>query len=86
MKDLYIKTIANKLSVREWQVENCATLFADGATIPFISRYRKERTGGLDEVLIAEIRHWLDVYEEMDRRKESILSTTTALGRLSYQR
>ena len=83
MKDLYIKTIADKLSVKEWQVENCAVLFADGATIPFISRYRKERTGGLDEVLIAEIRHWLDVYTEMDRRKETILTTISEAGKLT---
>ena len=65
MNQIYIKSIAQRLQVKEWQVENCISLFADGATIPFISRYRKERTGGLDEVAIAEIRHWSDVYTQL---------------------
>ncbi len=85
MKDLYIKTIAKKLSVREWQVENCAKLFEDGATIPFISRYRKEKTGGLNDVAVAEIRHWTDVYTEMEKRKESILSTIRDAGKLTEE-
>ena len=83
MKDLYIRTIAGKLSVREWQVENCIRLFDDGATIPFISRYRKERSGGLDEVAVAEIRHWRDVFCEMEKRKESILATIEEAGKLT---
>ena len=49
MKSIYIDFIAEKLLVKDWQVENCATLFEEGCTIPFISRYRKERTGGLDD-------------------------------------
>jgi uncharacterized protein len=44
MDQIYIKSIAQRLQVKEWQVENCVSLFEDGATIPFISRYRKERT------------------------------------------
>ena len=83
MKDLYIRTIAEKLSVRDWQVENCVRLFEDGATIPFISRYRKERTGGLDEVAVAEIRHWSDVFADMEKRKESILATIAEAGKLT---
>ena len=85
MKDLYIKTIAVRLSVRDWQVENCAKLFEDGATIPFISRYRKEKTGGLDDVAVAEIRHWIDVYAEMEKRKESILATIRDAGKLTEE-
>ena len=42
MKEIYIKAIAEKIGVRDWQVENCAKLFEEGATIPFVSRYRKE--------------------------------------------
>ena len=83
MKELYVKTIAARLSVREWQVENCVRLIEDGATIPFISRYRKERTGGLDEVAVAEIRHWTDVFTELDKRKESVLSTISEAGKLT---
>ena len=83
MNQIYIKAIAAKLQVKEWQVENCVTLFDDGATIPFISRYRKERTGGLDEVAIAEIRHWTDVYSEMEKRKSTVLETIEQAGALT---
>ena len=44
MKEIYIKHIAARLELKAWQVENCVEMFADGDTIPFISRYRKEKT------------------------------------------
>ena len=75
MKELYIKHIAKLLSIQPWQVENCVELFQDGCTIPFISRYRKERTGGLTDVEVAEVKHWADVFAEMEKRKASILKT-----------
>lgn len=83
MKDIYVRYIAQRLEVKEWQVENCVGLFDEGATIPFISRYRKERTGGLDEVAVAEIRHWNDVFAEMDKRKETVLETISQAGALT---
>ena len=83
MKQIYIKNIAYRVDVREWQVENCINLFSEGATIPFVSRYRKERTGGLDEVAVAEIKHWNDVFAEMDKRKETILETISQAGVLT---
>lgn len=83
MKQIYIKNIARRVDVREWQVENCINLFSEGATIPFISRYRKERTGGLDEVAVAEIKHWNDVFAEMDKRKDTILETISQAGALT---
>ena len=83
MKAIYIKAIAERLQVKEWQVENCVGLFEEGATIPFISRYRKERTGGLDEVAIAEVRHWADVFAEMEKRKETVLETIGQAGALT---
>ena len=83
MKNIYIKFIARRLEVKEWQVENCAALFDEGATIPFISRYRKEKTGGLDEVAVAEIRHWNDVFVEMEKRKQTILETISQAGALT---
>ena len=64
-------------------MENCAGLFEEGATIPFISRYRKERTGGLDEVAVAEIRHWTDVFVEMEKRKATIIDTIGQAGALT---
>ena len=83
MEKIYISYIAKRLQVKDWQVENCVSLFDDGATIPFISRYRKERTGGLDEVAVAEIRHWADVFSEMEKRKATIMQTIEAAGALT---
>ena len=83
MKELYIKHIASLLSVQDWQVENCAQMFEDGDTIPFISRYRKERTGGLDDASVAEIKHWVDVFAEMEKRKSTILETIEGQGKLT---
>ena len=85
MKQIYIKNIAHRVDVREWQVENCIDLITEGATIPFISRYRKERTGGLDEVAVAEIKHWSDVFAEMEKRKETILETISQAGALTAE-
>ena len=83
MKKIYVDRIAERLGVREWQVENCVKLFEEGATIPFISRYRKERTGGLDEVAVAEVRHWTDVFVEMEKRKATVLENIEAAGALT---
>ena len=85
MKDIYIRSIAGHTGVRDWQVENCVKLLDEGATIPFISRYRKERTGGLDEVAVAEIRHWHDVFVEMDKRKSTIIDTIESSGALTAE-
>ena len=71
------------MSVKDWQVENCASLFDEGDTIPFICRYRKERTGGLDDAEVAEVRHWYDVFAEMEKRKATILETISSQGKLT---
>ena len=83
MKELYIKHISALLGIKNWQVENCIELFAEGCTIPFISRYRKERTGGLSDVEVGEVKHWADVFEEMEKRKTSILGTIEEQGKLT---
>ena len=83
MKELYIQEIARKMGVKNWQVENCVGLFEEGGTIPFISRYRKEKTGGLDDAAVAEIKHWNDVFTEMEKRKKGILSTIEEQGKLT---
>lgn len=83
MKQIYVDYIAGLLGVKDWQVENCATLFEEGCTIPFISRYRKERTGGLDDEQVANIRHWTDVFVEMEKRKASILATIESQQKLT---
>lgn len=83
MKAIYVKYISEYLQVKDWQVENCAALFEEGCTIPFISRYRKERTGGLDDEQVAGIRHWTDVFAEMEKRKASILATIASQEKLT---
>jgi protein Tex len=83
MKELYINHIAELLELKSWQVENCVEMFADGDTIPFISRYRKERTGGMDDAQVAEVRHWADVYDEMEKRKDTIIKTIGEAGALT---
>ncbi|MCQ2177366.1 MAG: RNA-binding transcriptional accessory protein [Bacteroidales bacterium] len=83
MKDIYISRIAEMLSLKVWQVENCSDMFAEGNTIPFISRYRKEKTGGMDDSQVAEVKHWLEVFEALDKRKETVLATIAEAGALT---
>ena len=83
MKNIYIDYIARTLSVKDWQVENSVQLFEEGNTIPFISRYRKEKTGGLDDMAVAQIKHWNDVFTDMEKRKDGILSTIAEQGKLT---
>ena len=83
MKERYIQHVAHLLGIQNWQVENCVELFGEGCTIPFISRYRKERTGGLTDVEVGEVKHWADVFEEMEKRKTSILGTIQEQGKLT---
>lgn len=81
--ELFNKMIATALKVSVHQVDNTLSLLAGGATIPFISRYRKEATGGLDEVQIGEIKDRNDKLRELAKRKETILSTIEEQGKLT---
>ncbi len=63
------------MSIAAWQVEHCVQLFDEGATIPFISRYRKERTGALNEVQVSEIKHYYTRFIELDKRKAAIIKS-----------
>ena len=83
MNKLYIDYISDTLSVAGWQIEHTVELLKEGATVPFISRYRKERTGGLDEVQVAEIKHHFSRFEELDKRKETILNSIEEQGALT---
>ena len=71
--DKHIEFIAKKLGLHEWQVENTIRLLDDGATIPFISRYRKEMTGSLDEVQLMHIKDEFERLKELDKRRDSII-------------
>lgn len=75
MNDRYAQIIADKLGIREIQVRNTAFLFSQGATVPFISRYRKEQTGTLNEVQVSHIQQEIKKYEELDKRRESIIES-----------
>lgn len=75
--------ISSALNIKEHQVEKTVDLLTSGATIPFISRYRKEATGGLDEVQIASIKEQYDKFIELQKRKETILKTIEEQDKLS---
>lgn len=75
MKNKIIEIIAQKLGVKEVQVSNTINLFDEGATVPFISRYRKERTGSLDEVQVLQIKELNEKFTELEKRKETVLKT-----------
>ena len=79
----FTKIIAERLSLHIDAVENTLKLLDEGCTIPFISRYRKERTGGLDEVQIAQIANLNDKLKETAKRKETIISTISEQGKLT---
>ena len=81
--EIFSKMIASALHIAVRQVENTLSLLNGGATIPFISRYRKEATGGLDEVQIGEIKERYDKLCDMAKRKETILKTIEEQGKLS---
>lgn len=83
MNDLFPHLIATSLGLTDKQVRQTLALLDDGATIPFISRYRKEATGGLDEVQIESIRDRYEKLKETERRKETILTTIEAQGKLT---
>lgn len=82
MTDHY-KKIAAEFSIAEKQVTATVQLLDEGATVPFISRYRKEMTGSLDEVQVAGIRDRVQQLRELDKRREAILSSLTDMGKLT---
>ena len=71
----YAPAISAALNIKEWQVANTLSLLEEGATIPFISRYRKERTGNLDETSITDIKEHKDKLAELDKRRATIIKT-----------
>ncbi len=83
MEERYFQKIAQALQVRVPQIKATAELLAEGATIPFISRYRKEATGSLDEVVITEIRDRLTQLRDLDQRREVILKSLQDQGKLT---
>ena len=82
-KNIFARLIAQQLNLQERAIDNTLALLDEGCTIPFISRYRKERTGGLDEVQIAAISTQYERFKEIQKRKETVLKTIADLDKLT---
>ena len=83
MESKYIKRIAQQLNLALKQINNVQQLHAEGATIPFMARYRKEVTGNLDEVVIANVIEQVKYFDELEKRKETVVKTIDGLGKLT---
>lgn len=81
----FYKKIALQLGVREAQVEAVVKLLNEGATIPFISRYRKEMTGSLDEVQVAKVRDEIERLRLLEKRREAIMESIESQGKLTTE-
>ena len=79
----YIQRIAENLNLSIKQVANVNQLQSEGATIPFMARYRKEATGNLDEVVIGSVVEEIKYFTELDKRKETVVKTIEDLGKMS---
>lgn len=85
MDSKILELITHSLGIREQSVKNTLELLMEGATIPFISRYRKERTGSLDEVQVSDIQKQYKKLTELIERKESILASIEEQGKLTTE-
>ncbi|MEJ2642303.1 MAG: Tex family protein [Desulfosarcinaceae bacterium] len=83
MNQNHVQTIATELALAPHQIEAVAALLAEDASVPFISRYRKEATGSLDEVAVAAIRDRLNQLAELDKRRAAILKSLEEHGHLT---
>jgi protein Tex len=83
MNPVHIRLIAKNLNLPEHKIKNTIELFDEGATIPFIARYRKEVTGSLDEVEIANIQIGYQKLQDLEKRRESILKSIEEQGKLT---
>ncbi|MFN9784851.1 MAG: Tex-like N-terminal domain-containing protein, partial [Sphingobacteriales bacterium] len=79
----FVQAIASSLSIRPAQVEEVLSLFAEGATIPFIARYRKDKTGALDEVVIGKIQEEAKTRKEFAERKAAIEKSIHEQGKMT---
>ncbi len=75
--------LTREFNLQPFQVENTLALFDEGATVPFIARYRKERTGSLDEIQVRDLQHRYTYYKELEERKETILESIRSQGKLT---
>ena len=83
--ETYSATIAMELNIASAFVRNAVKLLEEGATIPFIARYRKEMTGSMDETIITKIRDRLRHLKELDARRETILKSLSEQEKLTQE-
>ena len=83
MNQDHSKHIATELGLADSQIDAVGRMLAEGATIPFMARYRKEATGGLDEVILTSIRDHIKRLEALDQRREAILKSLEQNGHLT---
>jgi uncharacterized protein len=81
----FVHEIAGALNIRAAQVEAVLALFEEGATIPFIARYRKDKTGALDEVVIGKIQEEAKTLKEFTERKTAIEKSITEQGKMTTE-
>ncbi len=79
----YARKIAAELNITNKQVNSISDLHTEGATIPFIARYRKEATGNLDEVVIGNVINQVKYFNDLEKRKETVLKTIEEAGKLT---
>ena len=84
-KNIFARLISGQLNIKEQSVAGTLALLDEGCTIPFISRYRKERTGGLDEVQIAAISESYERLKEIQKRKDTVIKTITDLEKMTLE-
>ena len=77
------RIIAQRLAISLPQVQGTVRLLHEGATVPFISRYRKEATGSLDELQVGAIKEQLDGLTELEARRQTVLATIEGQGKLT---
>ncbi len=81
----HIEKIASELNIKQWQVESVTGMLEEGATVPFIARYRKEATGSLDEVSISSVRERMRQMADLDKRRDAILRYLEEQGKLTEE-
>ena len=78
-----VARVATELSLNPQQVQRTLALFAEGATLPFVARYRKEMTGGLDEVQLRDVRERAEYLNELEDRRAAVLKSIDEQGKLT---
>lgn len=78
-----VAELMNEFLIKKFQVENTIELYDEGATVPFISRYRKEKTGSLSEIQVRDLLHRYDYFTELEERRKTILESIQAQGKLT---